>query len=132
MRLRLRGDAAAARTAFADAVAIADSILARLPEEWRVHSARGLALAGLNRRKEAMDEAGWIEQSRFRQDSYFGPLLAEYRAAIFAELGDAGGAVAELEKLLVVPSWVTVQSLRLDPRWDPIRNDQRFQRLVKQ
>ncbi len=128
---RLRGNTALARTAFAQAVAVADSVLARLPEGWPAHVARGLALAGLGRSKEAMDEARWIEQSRFRTDAYFGPLLAESRAAIFAELADAAGTVAELEKLLAVPSWVTVQSLRLDPRWDPIRNDQRFQALVK-
>lgn len=49
---------------------------------------------------------------------------------IFAQIGAAQEAVAELEPLFAGPSGTSVQMVRLDPRYDPIRNDPRFQALL--
>ena len=46
------------------------------------------------------------------------------------QVGDADAATDEIERLLSRPSLVSVHTLRLDPRWDPIRNDPRFQALL--
>jgi hypothetical protein len=35
-----------------------------------------------------------------------------------------------LEGLLSRPSWLTAQRLRIDPAWDGLRNDWRFQVLL--
>ena len=40
-------------------------------------------------------------------------------------------AALEIERLLAGPSWLSVHTLRLDPRWDPTRNHPRFQALLK-
>lgn len=40
-------------------------------------------------------------------------------------------ALEEIDRLLGVPSHLTVYTLRLDPLWDPIRDDPRFQALVQ-
>ena len=66
----------------------------------------------------------------YRNDAHFGPHVAERRAEILAEIGEADAALAEIERLLVEPSWLTVHILRLDPRWDPLRDDPRFQGLL--
>ncbi len=126
-----RGDDVAARAAFDSARVLLDSVLAALPDDWRVHAARGLALAGLGRRQEALREARWLEQSVvYREDAYTGPDLAEERARILAQAGDVDAALDEIEQLLAGPGYLSVHRLRLDPRWDPIREHPRFQALL--
>lgn len=48
---------------------------------------------------------------------------------IHADFGDADAAVALLTSLLKVPYGTTPALLRLQPAWDPIRKDARFQKL---
>jgi hypothetical protein len=80
----------------------------------------------------ARREAAWLEASGiYRGDAYDGAAPAEDRARILAGIGDADAALDEIERLLAGPSWLSVHHLRLDPRWDPIRDDPRFQALLK-
>ncbi len=127
----LRGDDLAAQAAFDSARLLLDSVLAALPDDWRVHAARGLALAGLGRRQEALREARWLEQSVvYRGDAYDSPYVAEERARILAQAGEADAALDEIEQLLAGPGYLSVHTLRLDPRWDPIREHPRFRALL--
>ncbi|MEK6768306.1 MAG: hypothetical protein AABY85_04875 [Gemmatimonadota bacterium] len=128
---QLRGDGPAARAAFDSARVLLDSVMRELPDDWRVHAARGLALAGLGRRDEALREARWLQQSVvYREDAFDGPNVAEDRARILAQAGEADAALDEIERLLAGPSWLSVHTLRLDPRWDPIREHPRFRALL--
>jgi len=128
---QLGSDRETARAAFDSAQALLDSVMKELPDDWRVHAARGLALAGLGRRDEALGEASWLQRSEvYRNDAVDGPLVAEDRARILAQAGDADPALDEIERLLAGPSLVTVHTLRLDPRWDPIREHPRFKALL--
>jgi serine/threonine-protein kinase len=132
----MRGDDGAARLAFDAARVFLDSVVAVLSIDWRVHGARGLALAGLGRRAEALREARWLEQSVvYREDAYWGPAAAEERARILAQAGEADAALEEIERLLAGPAsgfTLSVHTLRMDPRWDPLREHPRFQRLLEQ
>jgi eukaryotic-like serine/threonine-protein kinase len=130
---QLRGEDVAARAAFDSARVLLDSVVAVLAADARVHAARGLAYAGLGRHAEAQRETRWLERSRtYREDAFDGPQLAEDRARILAEIGEPDAALAEIERLLAGPSWLSVHVLRLDPRFDPIRGDARFQALLVQ
>ena len=53
-------------------------------------------------------------------------------AWIYALLGDADHAIPILKRLLQIPGGfaLTPALLRLDPIWDQIRNDSRFQELA--
>jgi serine/threonine-protein kinase len=128
---QFRGDRVAARAALDSALVLLDSAVSELPDDWRVHAARGQTLAELGRREEALREARWIQQSVvYRQDAFFSPALAEDRARILAQAGEADAALDEIEQLLAGPSWLSVHTLRLDPLWDPIRDHPRFRMLL--
>lgn len=127
---RLAGDEPGARAAFDSARVLLDARLADLPDDWRAHAARGLALAGLGRRETALQEVRRLEQSAGNADGYFRVQLSEDRARILAQIGEAGAALDEIERLLEGPSTLTAHVLRADPVWDPIREHARFRRLV--
>jgi len=52
-------------------------------------------------------------------------------AKIYAMLGDANFALPLLEHSLSGRAGITVPRLRLDPVWDRIRNDSRFEALLQ-
>ena len=66
------------------------------------------------------------------EDLFAGPAVEETVAQIYASLGDADHAVPILQRLFQIPYLdpITTGRLRVDPFWDPIRNDPRFQELV--
>jgi len=128
---QLRRNDVESRRAFGAALVRLDLAMTDLSGDWRVHASRGLALAGLARRDEARREAAWLSQSAiYREDAFDGPYLAEERARILAQAGFADEALDEIERLLSGPSWLSVHTLRLDLRWDPIREHPRFKALL--
>jgi serine/threonine-protein kinase len=128
---QLRAEPAAARGAFASALARSDSLLRFHADEWPVHVARGFALAGLGRRDEARREARWLQETIiYRTDAIDGSDLAVDRAQILAAAGENDAALDEIERLLSAPSQLSGPLLRLDPRWDAIRDVPRFQALL--
>lgn len=128
----LRGNRAAARAAFDSALVILDSAIVKFPEDWPMHQARGMALAGLGRRDEALREASWLRGSFiYRKDLFLRPYVVIGAAQILAHAGEPGAAVDDLERLLSdrAPA-ISVHALRLEPVWDPIREHPRFRALL--
>jgi eukaryotic-like serine/threonine-protein kinase len=129
---QLRGDHVAARAAFDSALVFLDSVVATIPEDWPIRQARGMALAGLGRREEALREARWLRTSFiYRKDLFLRPYVEIGAAQILSQLGEADAAVERLEPLLAHPfPAVSAHILRLDPMWDPIRDHPRFRALL--
>jgi TolB-like protein/serine/threonine protein kinase/Tfp pilus assembly protein PilF len=64
----------------------------------------------------------------------FGPVMEDGVSRIYAQLGDADHAIPMLKRLLRTSypgaTFLTPATLRLDPIWDKIRSDPRFQELT--
>ncbi|MBA2269164.1 MAG: tetratricopeptide repeat protein [Chthoniobacterales bacterium] len=67
-----------------------------------------------------------------QRDLWSGPWSQGVVAAAYAMLGDADRAIPLLQHCLAVPHYraITPALLRIDPVWDKIRNDARFQQLA--
>jgi serine/threonine-protein kinase len=89
--------------------------------------------AHLAHRKEAQTLADSILEDT-RHDAWQLPRTEESVARAYVVLGDFDRAIPLLEHALRVPGVevLTTAYLRLDPSWDPIRNDPRFQKLCEE
>jgi TolB-like protein len=89
--------------------------------------------ARLGRRDEVETDAGSILQ-RIKKDAWGVAREEEAIARAYTSLGDFDRAVPLLQHALASPSLesLTPAFLRLDPFWDPVRNDPRFQKLCEE
>ena len=129
--LSLKGDTVAARSAFDEARVTLEALVAEDPTEPRYRSALGLALAGLGRHEEAILEGEeGLRLMPIEREAWRGTYRLMQLTKIYAMTGRIDEAIAGLERLLAVPSDLSKWSLRLDPSWDPLRGDPRFEALV--
>jgi hypothetical protein len=102
-----------------------------------MHVALGLAYAGLHRRADAMREARTATQLGTQLGAVSNGIDVETAfmggaVEIFARLGEADAALELIELLLTMPAGreISVPLLRLDPTFDPLRSDPRFEALM--
>ena len=92
-----------------------------------------LAYAGLGRAAEAWQAMARAEQALpLARDHAWGADRAVYFTQCYARLGDADRVVAELERLLAIPSPISPARLRVDPAYASIATDPRFRRLAEE
>jgi TolB-like protein/Tfp pilus assembly protein PilF len=87
--------------------------------------------AGLGEKEKAL---GLARQgvADYENDVLARPFTEQVLAEVQAHFGDLDSAFAALPHLLEVPNGVTVGDLRVDPFWDPLRKDPRFQKLCQE
>ncbi len=129
------GNFAASKAAYQQAVQEYTLALSKVAADSgaELHSGLGVAYAGLGDATLAVSEGrkGMALQPTSR-DPFEGPQREEDMAVIYTLLGDADNAIPILKRWAQVSSStsITPALMRIDPTWDPIRNDPRFQELT--
>ena len=131
------GDVAGARATYQSAAQDIRRELEKLApgtfQEGDLHAFLGQAYAGLGEAASAIAEGQKAMAMRpTSKDPFEGPGEEARMANIYALLGDTDHAIPILKRLLQIPGAYTLTpaALRLDPVWDQIRNDPRFQELA--
>jgi serine/threonine-protein kinase len=124
-------DEPGARAAFLRAKSAAEDDLKRSPDAAKLHMQLAKALAFLGEKDAALTEAQRASELQPEsRDAFEGPEITEGVAQVQAIVGENDRAIEILDGLLSRPSAVTVQTLQVNPIWDPLRNDPRFQTLL--
>ena len=124
-------DEEGARASLTRAKELAEAQLKENPDSWEPHIRRGYALAYLGDKAEAAAEAERAMQALPEsKDAFGGPEMTEAAAKIYAVIGDNDRAINLITGLLQRPSALTVETLKVDPEWDPLRSDARFRALI--
>jgi tetratricopeptide (TPR) repeat protein len=101
------------------------------PEDPQRHSLRGLTLAYLGRKAEAIREGQrGVEIAPVSRDAYIGPYLQLQLVRIYLVVGEPEQALDQLEPLLHMPFYLSPGWLRVDPNFAPLKGNPRFERLV--
>jgi TolB-like protein/thioredoxin-like negative regulator of GroEL/predicted Ser/Thr protein kinase len=127
----LRGDHGMARV-YADSARLGfEETLKATPDDAQRRAFHGLALAYLGRNAEAVKEGERaVALGPTARDGYLGPYIQHQLARIYAVVGEPDKAVDQLEALLRTPYFLSPAWLRIDPNFESLHANPRFQRLV--
>jgi len=126
-----QGDKTKATSALEHARAIAEQLVQESPNDAPRRAILGQILAALGQKDAAIAEGKRAtELLPESEDAYDGPQITGHLAAIYAWTGENDQALRLLDHLLQTPNGITIPLLKLDPAWDPLRKDPRFQALI--
>jgi TolB-like protein/Tfp pilus assembly protein PilF len=135
------GDHTAAQESWRQARSELERFLQEEPENFSLIGNLALTSMGLGDKAAAFK---LIERAMamipIEKDAVAGPIPIEILARVSARMGEPDRAIAALQKLLSIPYDgalaqnvpLTSALLRLDPMFDPLRNDARFQKLCEE
>jgi TolB-like protein len=135
------GDHIAAQESWRQARTELEPFLKQQPENYQLIADLALTNMGLGDKAAAFK---LIEPDMamlpIEKDALDGPVPLEVLARVAAQMGEPDRAIASIQKLLSIPYEglfavgmpLTPALLRLDPMFDPLRNDPRFQKLCEE
>jgi TolB-like protein/Flp pilus assembly protein TadD len=128
---RGEGDAARAERGFETALLLVEADPRQCSCDAKTNAMLGLINAALGREEEAVAYGRRaVELLPVSLDAYDGPVVETNLAVIYAQIGERDQAIEQLARLLKLPNGPTPGTLRVEPEWDPLRNDPRFEKLI--
>jgi len=132
-----KGDAAMAKATFTEGrerleALRQDTTTSRLLVRWL-----SSVYAGLGEKEAALREAQQAVAT-MADDAFYGPNAQVNLAQIEARFGEVDSCMSRLSRLLQMPAGLapltplTIADLKLNPAWDPVRSDPRFQKLIEE
>jgi serine/threonine protein kinase/tetratricopeptide (TPR) repeat protein len=127
----LKGQGANVHRVATDASDAFEDQLRHGPDDPQRHVLFGVALAYAGRRDEAIREGTKAADAvPITKDAYTGVYVLHQLARIYALVGEPEKAIDQLESLWKVPYFLTAGWLKIDPNFDSLRKNPRFQKLV--
>ena len=127
----LQGDAPSVHTYAEEARKAFEDQLRAAPEAPYIHASLGLGLAYLGQKTEAIREGERaVAINPVVKDADLGPYYLHQLARIYILVGEPEKALDQLESLLKIPYYLSPGWLKIDPNFDPLRKNPRFQKLV--
>jgi serine/threonine-protein kinase len=135
------GDHAGAKATWRQARNELEPLLKEQPDNYGLLGNLALTMMGLGDKAAALGlSERAIAVNPMEKDALAGPRSLEILARVAAQTGEPDRAIAALQKLLSIPYSgpfannvpLTPALLRLDPMFDPLRNDLRFQKLCEE
>ena len=127
----LRGDEAKARIYGDSARLVLQKHVEEVPDNPQLRTLLGVALAYAGRTEEAVREGErGVAQMPASKDGRFGTYNEHLLTRIYLIVGEREKALTRLETLLRLPYFLSPRWLALDPAFEPLRADPRFQRLA--
>jgi adenylate cyclase len=127
----LQGDQASSRKLAERAIAGFQEQLRQGTKDPQRDMALALALAYAGQKDDAIREGmKAVAGVPLSKDGYTGVYVQHQFARLYILVGEPEKALEQLEPLLNVPYILTPAWLKIDPNFDPLRGNPRFQRLV--
>ena len=130
-----KGEVASARAAFLEAQKALEGLLDNPRAEAAAQSDLALVYAGMGQKDAALASGRRaIEALPYSRDVMVGGYYLAQLAMVEAQVGEKQSALNHIEQLLAIPVGHVLSraSLRLDPVWDSLRTDPRFQKLCEE
>jgi TolB-like protein/Tfp pilus assembly protein PilF len=128
---KLRQDAPGAHSAFTAARSEAEKVVRAQPENALQLSALARIDAELGDKGKAIQEGRTAcDMIPLTKDAKWGVWIATDLAGVYALTGERDPALTQLEIVSKIPEGPSYGELRLDPEWDSLRGDPRFEKIV--